>query len=318
MVTGSGAYVIHALLAQHIEHYEVAGMAPRLTLFPPLLRRYRKLSPIIHTAPDFGTSLYVRESQAVVTFHSYYLDDEALRYASPAQALFYKTVLDPAIRRSVARADRVTAVSDFVAKQVKEHLNYQGDVVVIKNGVDENSFQMRPSHSGRQCRILFVGKLMRRKGAHLLNYVANGIQQDCHVAYTGGLRDVSRQLDNPKLLPLGRIPHAKMPEVYRDSDILFFPTLREGLGLAAVEAMACGLPVVTTRCSALPEIIDDGKGGYLCDMNDGPQMLKRLRELIENPGVRQEMGEYNREKVLQEFRLGRMVDEYQHLFKSLQ
>ena len=55
-----------------------------------------------------------------------------------------------------------------------------------------------------------------------------------------------------------------MPERYGSMDILLMPSVREGFGLSIAEAMACGLPVVATNCSAIPELIDDGKGGFLC------------------------------------------------------
>ena len=67
-----------------------------------------------------------------------------------------------------------------------------------------------------------------------------------------------------------------MHKVYQQSDILFFPTLREGFGLVVAEAMACGLPVVTTDCSSLPELIDHGKGGYLCEPNNLEDMIGRI------------------------------------------
>lgn len=108
-----------------------------------------------------------------------------------------------------------------------------------------------------------------------------------------------------------------MHRVYQNADILFFPTLWEGLGLAAIEAMSCGLPVVSIRCSALPEVVDHGKGGFLCEPNDTKEMLARVRELIANPHLRREMGEFNREKVLREFRLQQLLDSYTELFNTL-
>lgn len=319
MVTGSGAYIVHQQLAQGIADYRLQGMPPRRTVFPPLLRRYRCADAIVHTAPDFGPSVLSPENKVVLTFHNYYLDREALRYASFSQRLFYRTVLSHAIKGACKRADAVTAVSDFTASLVKHHLGYAGEVVVIKNGVDERKFFVRSEpHQGRECRVLFAGNLTRRKGAQLLQYIGSGLPAGCHLAYTSGLRRAMSGHANDKLVQLGRIPHAEMPGIYRGADVLFFPTLREGLGLAAVEAMACGLPVVTTRCSALPEVVEHGKGGYLCEINDGPEMLKRLRQLIDDPHLRQEMGEYNREKVLRDFRLQRMIEDYESLFSALE
>lgn len=318
MVTGSGAYIVHQLLAQNFGNYQLTDISPRETLLPPLLGKYARTGGITHTAPDLGPAVIPPESPAVVTFHNYYLDDEAMRAASFAQKLFYSTILKRAVTQSVARATVVTAVSDFTAGLVKNHLGYAGTVEVIKNGVDEARFcPTGEQHQGTDCRVLYSGNLTRRKGAHLIDYIAQGLPAGSHMAITSGLRTDQLGNADDQIQSLGRIPYEEIHKAYQSADVLIFPTLREGLGLAAVEAMACGLPVVSTRCSALPEVVDHGKGGYLCEPYDGPTLLKRVRELIENPAMRQEMGEYNREKVLREFRLQQMLDSYAELFSGL-
>ena len=108
-----------------------------------------------------------------------------------------------------------------------------------------------------------------------------------------------------------------MPTVYQNADILLFPTVREGFGLAAAEAMSCGLPVVATDCSSLPELIDDGKGGFLCPLGDVDVFAEKINFLAENPQLRREMGEYNRTRVEKMFTLDRMVGEYQKLFDEV-
>jgi L-malate glycosyltransferase len=319
MVTGSGACIVHQLLAENLPGYRIRGIPPRETLAPFSLGRYRENADIVHTAPDLGPAVLNDRGISVVTFHGYCLDKESLAHASLAQRMFYRTLLNRAIRQSVSRASAVTAVSNFTAGMIKNHLGFEGDVTVIKNGIDESRFHPSSSHhQGKQCRVLFSGNLSRNKGAHFLQDVSAGLPTGSHLAFTSGLR-ASRQpaSSNGRLVNLGRIPYSDMHRVYQNADILFFPTLREGLGLAAIEAMSCGLPVVTTRCSALPEVVDHGKGGFLCEPNNVKEMLERVRELITNPGLRQEMGQYNREKVLREFRLQKMIDSYSELFRSL-
>ena len=95
------------------------------------------------------------------------------------------------------------------------------------------------------------------------------------------------------------------------------PTVREGFGLAIAEAMACGLPVVASNCSAIPELIDDGKGGFLCPIGDVQAFADKINLLAESPRLRLQMGEYNRAKIEQKFTLARMVKKYQALFKEV-
>ena len=95
------------------------------------------------------------------------------------------------------------------------------------------------------------------------------------------------------------------------------PTAREGLSLSVLEAMACGLPVVASNCSSLPELIDEGKGGFLCPVGDVAAFAEKINVLADAPELRRQMGEYNRAKVEKLFTLERMVSEYRELFESL-
>ncbi|MRR18410.1 MAG: glycosyltransferase, partial [Deltaproteobacteria bacterium] len=83
------------------------------------------------------------------------------------------------------------------------------------------------------------------------------------------------------------------------------------------EAMSCGLPVVATDCSSLPELIDEGKGGFLCPVGDVDAFADRICHLAENARLRREMGDYNRAKVEKLFTLNRMIAEYQKLFEEI-
>ncbi len=95
------------------------------------------------------------------------------------------------------------------------------------------------------------------------------------------------------------------------------PTVREGFGMAVAEAMACGLPVVASDCSSIPELIDDGKGGYLCPVGDVKAFAEKINLLAESPNLRREMGEYNRTKVEKMFTLEKMAKGYQELFEEV-
>ncbi len=75
------------------------------------------------------------------------------------------------------------------------------------------------------------------------------------VHYTSGLGRSQLRPQASNLFDLGRIAWQNMPELYHAFDMLLSPTVREGLSLSVLEAMACGLPVVASNCSSLPELI---------------------------------------------------------------
>ncbi|MCK5905069.1 MAG: glycosyltransferase family 4 protein, partial [Gammaproteobacteria bacterium] len=123
--------------------------------------------------------------------------------------------------------------------------------------------------------------------------------------------------DHPKLHCIGSIEYKDMPNLYRQYDILLSPTVREGLPMAVMEAMGCGLSVIATDCSSLPELIDEAKGGYLCPLGDVHCFAEKINLLADSHHIRTEMGEYNRSKVESHFTLEKMVAQYRDLFSSL-
>jgi glycosyltransferase involved in cell wall biosynthesis len=92
-------------------------------------------------------------------------------------------------------------------------------------------------------------------------------------------------------------------EAYQRSDILIFPSRLEGFGYPVAEAMACGKPVVCTNYASLPELVEEGQGGYLCPVDDVEAFAERIRHLGKEADLRRRMGRYNRARVERGFSL---------------
>jgi glycosyltransferase involved in cell wall biosynthesis len=321
MATGSGAYIIHQILGNKIPNYHICGYNPYWTLFPPALPflcRRQGIPDFIHTTPDYARFFYRESVPMVLTFHNYVLDRWMRPYSSYAQKFHYAIDLPLWTRLAIKKAHTITAVSHFTARLVRKDLNISQPVKVIYNGVDVNQFTPSSSRPSRkEIRVFFSGNLIRRKGAHWLPSIAKQLQKNVHIFYTQGLRTRNSLASHPKLQSVGSVPFEDMPNRYREMDILLMPTVREGFGLAVAEAMACGLPVVASDCSAIPELIDHGKGGFLCPVGDVNAFAEKINFLADSPQLRREMGEYNRAKVEKMFALDRMVKEYQELFDEV-
>lgn len=321
IVSGSGVAVLHNMLQQRLDDYQVRAFSPRLGLFPPAARWLASPPPaaVTHSIPDLGPWIAHPDSALVTTFHGYYLDREYRRGASAAQQVFYNTLLKFAVQRAVAKARVITAVSHFLGDLVQREWQPGKRLVVIRNGIDTQHFQPVAEKTHEGIRILFTGNPTASKGFAHLEALARELPADACIRYTQGMRDGVNPAtaENPRLQSVPRRAHTDMPGLYQDSDIFFFPTRREGFGLAVVEAMACGLPVVATRCSALPELIDHGRGGFLFEAGNRREMQDYLSRLACDPELRRDMGRYNREKVLKEFTVERMAAEYRELFSSL-
>jgi len=323
MPSGNGAYIVHAELANTLGNYELLACNPYLGAIPSLpspgLRKWLGQAPIVHLSPSYGHIPLPQCSSRVLTFHSFDIDPDDMEQASTVQRFYYKNVLRHAVIAATKSADRLVAVSKFVADCVRRHCPIDTKPIeVIYNGIDTQRF--RPIKDGdrdRPLRVLFVGNPTRRKGFHLLAELAAQLPNGVELAFTSGLRDEQVKTAHKRLVSLGHVPYSEMHDLYQQADILFFPAYREGFGLCIAEAMACGLPVVSTNCSAIPELIDEGRGGFLVAPGDIPAMLERTRRLLDNIQLRKDMGVWNRTRAVRDFDRARMANKYHDLFASL-
>lgn len=321
MSYGNGAYVVHQDLARQLAGYTIVGYDPRLSYFPFALKRVLRDRPadIIHTVPDYSIFTGRADVPTVVSFQNYVLDSFMRKYSTFLQRLHYMTDLRLMTQRAVQRASVITAVSEFTSKIVRTDLGCTRKIEVIYNGVDTEIFHPRRKRSSRRkpFKVLFSGNLTRRKGAHWLPDVARNLHKNVEILVTRGLRQMAPLYSLNNLRDIGAYRHEDMPDLYRSVDALFLPSVREGLSLAVLEAMACGLPVVTHDSSSMPELIIAGKGGYLCKIGDTDELAGRINLLADSDSLCREMGEYNRARVETLFNLRAMIDGYERIFERL-
>ena len=317
--TGSGAFVLHKTLEAHITDYRVHGYHPAWTLFPPFLPFFgsNQKAALIHTTPDHGLFFFRLAIPLVITVHHLVLDRFMRPFSSPSQRLHYRTDLKWFTNVSLRIADRVTSISRFTANMVQHELGYSRPIRIIYNGINANRFKPGIRHSHSDIRVIFSGNPTLRKGFQWLPTIAERLNKGIAVNYTSGLRFNRVRTSSTNLIRLGHIPSEDMPVLYRSHDILISPTVREGFGLSVAEAMACGLPVVASDCSAIPELVDHGKGGFLCPVGDVDAFADKINLLADSPELRKEMGAYNRAKVEKMFTVERMVREYKELFEEV-
>ncbi|MGB1339431.1 MAG: glycosyltransferase family 4 protein [Cycloclasticus pugetii] len=318
---GNGAYIVHKNIEDHVSGYKVLSYSPWITLFPPSvfpIGRNLK-NNIIHTSPDYACFNKKKGVPLILTFHNYVLDKYMRPYSSFSQNIHYQANLKWFTKRSVRYADEITAVSKFTALLVQQELGIEKNIRVIYNGVDERKF--RPvkgaQHRSESIKVLFSGNLTTRKGAQWLLPILERLNPNVEIMYTSGLRGLGALSNHPRFVNVGKVPYEGMPHLYQSADLLLFPTVREGLPLAVLEAMSCGLPVVATNCSSLPELIDEGKGGFLCSLGDTDEFAEKINLLAETEDLRKEMGGYNRVKIERSFTQGQMVLKYQQLFDEV-
>ena len=192
----------------------------------------------------------------------------------------------------LALADLVLCGSAFCAGTVVESGVPESKVAVVEYGADTSAFSPRADPRATQgVRLLFVGTLSLRKGIHYLLEAAQRLQGlGVRVTTIGGanvrpepLARYADVLDRP-----GFRLHGEMPQLYREHDIYVFPSLVEGSSLSIYEAMASGLPVVTTPNAG--SIVRDGVDGLIVPPRDVDALTAAVERLVRDEELRITMG----------------------------
>jgi len=224
--------------------------------------------------------------------------------------LFY---LQQSVPRDLKRASLVLVPSEFTKKSIISH--YYTDpnkIKVIHLGVDHSIFQ--PNHSQAKVNqtlnqydpkishypfIFFLGRIDLRK--NIINLIrAFAIfkrqTQQPHILILAGKPGVGydkimKVIDENKLdediIITNYMPREHLPVFYSEADLFLFPSLHEGFGIPILEAQACRTPVLTSNCSAMPEVA--GEGALLVDPKQPDAIAENMKKIIENKSLAQQL-----------------------------
>jgi glycosyltransferase involved in cell wall biosynthesis len=221
----------------------------------------------------------------VVVIH----DVAALRHPEwyrPAYVAYQRALL-PRIARG---ARLVITVSEFSRREIIEVLGADPErITVVPNGVDERFRPDAPAALGMtRPYVLVVGTRISRKNTSALKQAGRRLNAlGVELVHAGSARGYMRPEANAKLRELGYVPDEEMPGLYAGAVALAMPSLYEGFGLPALEAMACGTPVVASNITALPETIGDA--GLLVDPHDEQAFADALEQLVTDSTHRAEL-----------------------------
>ncbi len=256
----------------------------------------------------------------IVVEHHCIFDPIYTPYRSFVQGLFHEIFVRRFELKSFSRADAIVAVSQYTAKSLKESLDVEV-TEVIYNGIDVGFFspesRLVKQSNDEVFRLLFVGNLSARKGADLLPEIMDRLGDGFELKYTSGLMSNGALADQPNTHHIGRLSQQDLQQAYVDADALLLPSRLEGFGYVAVESMACGTPVIATRCSSLPEVIEDGVTGLLFNPEDIDAAVEAIRELAGDRKRRLRLGKSARMRAENEFSIDRMTKRYLDLLQRV-
>jgi glycosyltransferase involved in cell wall biosynthesis len=231
-------------------------------------------------------------------------------------------------------ADRLIAVS----QAVKQHLTAQGvspdRIRVIYNGIDLPADVHTPQPDLRQrvapaSAVVFgtVGRLGPEKGHRYLLEAAAQLSRRAglppvHVLIVGQGREEAPLRALAQRLGIGdRVTFAGFQrEVWpylAIMEVFVLPSLKEGLSLSALEAMALGKPVVASRVGGTPEVVEDGETGMLVPPSDASALAEALASLVRSPEAMERMGHAGRQRVAERFGAERMASEIEEVYREV-
>lgn len=280
-----------------------------------LCQRYR--FDVIHDNQTLGWGLLPLQALGIpllATIHHPLTIDRQRGFEPPTsfrqqfeRVRFYPVLMQGFVAR---RLRRIVTVSNASADAISRDFRVPSSAItVIHNGVDCDLFRPLPEVPRVPGRLLFVGNIEDpNKGGRYLLQAMRFVKPEAHlVVVTGGISDwhtLHRQvrelgLEHRITFDCQLTPSA-LVRMYATAEVAISPSLFEGFGFPAAEAMACGLPLVATRGGALPEVV--GNAGMLVQPRHPRALATAINTLLDDSGLRQRLGQAARARIKRRFR----------------
>jgi glycosyltransferase involved in cell wall biosynthesis len=285
------------------------------------------------------------EAQGIAHVHAHFLtlasvqagvaaDILGIKYSVTVHAVGLFTRNRNNIRRQMTRAARIVTISRYHREKILELCPEipPEHVSIIHCGLETERFVPARTNdaTSRAPRVLSIGRLVQKKGfEYLIDACAvleeRGVPFECVIIGEGPSRSslAKRASDlgvEKRVTLLGAMEQPEILENYHRSDLFVLPNVmaddgnRDGLPVVLMEAMSCGLPVVTTRMTGTTDLVEDGITGVLVPEKDVGALVASLEGLMANENRRNELGQSGRRKVMREFRIQETTQQLAQVF----
>ncbi len=269
------------------------------TVFRSLIAQH-KSDVVFFPIPDGMLFPPVRQIITVHDLHYLHFDEQLLECKSEIQShrrFFYRHKMPHLLRESAA----VVAVSETTKNELEATFEIDPEKIhVIHNGYDDSRFRVLNDpqsvltqyglQSGTY--LLFVGSILKHKNIVRLLKAFAKISAGVKLAIVGVCKDsdyhkdIAMTIEELRMPPgiityLNYVHDSDLPSLYNGAIALLLPSLHEGFGVPIIEAMACGTPVITSNCSAMPEVA--GGAALLVDPYSVESIAATVQELVERP-----------------------------------
>ena len=241
----------------------------------------------------------------------------------------------PITRFGIEQSDAVTVISRYLKDATLETFCTGCGIEVIYNFIDAEYYKRRPNDALRKElaprgeKIIVHVSTFRpiKRITDCIEILARIVGNDCGHVRLVMCGDGPERADAQALAEhlgvghcvtfVGKQPQNQIRDYLSVADLLLLPSQSESFGLAALEAMACGVPVIATRVGGIPEVVEDGGCGFLSEVGDVEAMSKAALRVLNDPDERERLGRRGREIAVSRFTSDEIIPQYEDLYRRV-
>jgi glycosyltransferase involved in cell wall biosynthesis len=255
-------------------------------------------------------------------------------YVNPEQGYDFPTrwYVRPALRWTLRHAGALTAITEDCRQHALRAGAPDEHIRLVFNGTDLRRFSPDENGNRRAPRfgpnmVFACRQLFPRKGIRFLLEAAAQLKPqfpDLKIVLAGdgferpALVRLAEELGiSEDVTFLGWVPNTDLPPYYRAAAVSVIPSLEEGFGIPAAEAMGCEVAVVASDAGGLPEVVEDGVTGLVVPRGDSAALAKAIGSLLADPERRRQMGQAGRARALRLFDWDRTAEQFEQLYSEV-
>ncbi len=226
-------------------------------------------------------------------------------------------------------ATRIHCVSNDMKNTISNYAKINDKVFINFPSIDIGQFKysQRILNPQDRIRIVSTGRLHYQKGyVYALNAIRILLDRGFDIEYSicgggpeeGLLKYMIQELnlhDSVKLM--GKVSSSEVAEHLIRADLFLLPSIYEGIANAAIEAMASGVPIISTTCGGMEELIDNGKNGFLVRRFSADEIARAIESLIQDPLETRRMSVEARRKIEEQFNLDLQINKFLHEYEKV-
>ncbi|HJP17131.1 MAG: hypothetical protein CMD96_07025 [Gammaproteobacteria bacterium] len=271
----------------------------------------------------------LRGSKFVLTSHSPFIPKTGIIKALRCPIQLLKRLNFYLLRAVAIKADLLLTYSNFSRRLVINGIQgkYRNVIKTISPGVDPSWFNVAVQKKDKISNLLYFGRVEHEKGIDILvKSFANVLQKfpdfKLHLIGEGNYMDLSKRLCkelgvNNNVIFYGWKGKIEIQKIMSNCNLCILPSRIESFGLTIAEAMAAGIPVISTRAGAIPEIMKDGETGRLVPSEDIESLTRAIIFALENIEKMQNRTKTAQEKAKKDFSWDSAVKKHIEIYKSL-